>query len=196
MTRFLLVRHAAHDWLGRGIAGRLPGVGLNREGVREAAALPQRLREREVQAIYSSPQQRARETAAPLAAARALDVRVDEALAEIDFGEWTGRTFAQLEADTERWRAWCERKSSAAAPGGEAFAAVQRRIMGRLRELCELHPQGTVALFSHGDVIKAALAGCLGVPLDNVDRFEIAPASVSVVDMGADWVQVKLVNGG
>lgn len=195
MTRFLLVRHAAHDWLGRGIAGRLPGVGLNAQGLGEAAGLAPRLRDRGVRAIYSSPQQRAQETAAPTAAALALHVQVDDALAEIDFGEWTGRTFDELEADAQRWRTWCERRSVAAAPGGEAFAAVQGRIMGRLRALCELHPQEAVALFSHGDVIKAALAGCLGVPLDNVERFEIAPASVSVVDMGPGWDQVKLLNG-
>jgi broad specificity phosphatase PhoE len=196
MTTLLLVRHAAHDWLGRGVAGRMPGVALNDPGGRQAKELVARLQHRPAQAIYSSPLQRAQETAAPLAQALGLAVVTDDELAEIDFGEWTGLHFGELERDhREQWRLWCEHKSIAAAPGGEAFADVQRRIMARLEQLRRLHPSETVLLFSHGDVIKAALAGYLGLPLDHVERFEIAPASVSIVETGTDWYHVKLVNG-
>lgn len=195
MTTFLLVRHGAHDWLGRGVAGRMPGVVLNAQGQAQAGRLVERLRDRTMAAICSSPVERARQTAAPLAKARGMTVAIDEAFAEIDFGEWTGRTFAELEADNERWRTWCERKSVAAAPGGEAFTAVQRRVLDGLERLRRRHPADTVAVFSHGDVIKAAVASVLGLPLDHVERFEIAPASLSIVEAGEGWSRVKLVNG-
>lgn len=195
MTTFLLVRHGAHDWLGRGIAGRLPGVVLNAEGRGQADQLVGRLRDRTIAAIYSSPVERAQQTAAPLAKARGLPVAIDEAFSEIDFGEWAGRSFAELEADHDRWRTWCERKSVAAAPGGEAFTAVQRRVLDGLERLRRRHPGGVVAVFSHGDAIKAAVAGVLGLPVDHIERFEIAPASLSVIEAGEGWAQVKLVNG-
>jgi broad specificity phosphatase PhoE len=195
MTTLMLVRHAAHDWIGRGVAGRM-AVGLNDQGSRQARELIARLEHRRPHVIYSSPMQRTQETAAPIAQALGLTVVADAELAEIDFGQWTGRSFEELERDDhDRWRLWCERKSEAGAPGGELFADVQRRIMARLEHLRRLHPSETVLLFSHGDVIKAALAGYLGLPLDHVERFEIAPASVSIVETGADWYQVKLVNG-
>lgn len=195
MTTLMLVRHAAHDWIGRGVAGRMP-VALNDQGSRQAKELIARLEHRRPQVIYCSPMRRTQETAAPLAQALGMTVVTDDELAEIDFGEWTGRSFEELDRDDhERWRVWCERKSEAGAPGGEHFVDVQRRIMARLEHLRRLHPSETVLLFSHGDVIRAALAGYLGLPLDHVERFEIAPASVSVVETGTDWYQVKLVNG-
>lgn len=195
MTSFVLVRHGAHDWLGRGIAGRMPGVSLNETGRTQAHQLVERLSQRAIAAIYSSPIERARQTAAPLAQARGLAVAINDAFSEIDFGEWTGRTFAELEADHDHWRAWCERKSVAAAPGGEAFTAVQRRVLDGLERLRRRHPEEAVVVFSHGDIIKAAVAGVLGLSVDHIERFEIAPASVSVIDAGDGWAQVKLVNG-
>jgi broad specificity phosphatase PhoE len=195
MTTLMMVRHAAHDWIGRGVAGRM-AVGLNDQGSRQAKELIARLEHRPPQVIYCSPMRRTQETAAPLAQALGMTVVTDDELAEIDFGDWTGRSFEELDRDDhERWRVWCERKSEAAAPGGEQFVDVQRRIMTRLEHLRRLHPTETVLLFSHGDVIKSALAGYLGLPLDHVERFEIAPASVSIVETGTDWYQVKLVNG-
>jgi probable phosphoglycerate mutase len=194
-TTFLLVRHAAHDWLGRGLAGRLPGVGLNAAGRAQARELVQRLAPQPLQALYSSPQQRTRETAQPLAEARGLQVAIEPAFDEIDFGDWTGRGFDELRALGEPWQQWCERRGSARPPGGEAFADVPRRALAGLRRLRQAHPAGPVAVVSHGDVIKATLAAILGLSLDHLERFEIAPAAVSVVALGADWAQVQLVNG-
>jgi probable phosphoglycerate mutase len=194
MTRFLLVRHASHDWLGRGIAGRTPGVSLNSQGVREAARLPAFLAARPFDAIYSSPRERTLETAAPVANARALPVVVREGFDEIDFGEWTGRSFDEVARDGERWRLWCEHKGAAGAPGGETFAQVQERAQAALDELARLHPGGSVLVVTHGDVIKALLAGFLGLPLDHVERFEVAPASLSVADVKPGWSQVRLLN--
>jgi broad specificity phosphatase PhoE len=195
MTTFLLARHGSHDWLARGVPGRLAGVGLNDDGQRQARELVDRLRPRRVQLVYSSPQQRARETAAPAAAALGLPVHIDDSFDEIDFGEWTGRSFDELRQQGQRWQDWCERKSIAGAPGGEAFVEVQRRAMAGVEHLRRVHPSETVLLVSHGDVIKAVLAGFLGLPLDHVERFDIDPASLSVIDTGEDWFKVRQVNG-
>jgi len=195
VTTLLLVRHAAHDWLGRGIPGRLPGVGLNEEGRSQAQALARHLADAEIDAIYSSPQQRALETVAPLASRLAMPVEIANEFDEIDFGEWTGSSFADLEReDAALWRQWVERRSTAQPPGGEAFAQVAQRALAGMGRLRDLHPHQTVLVLSHGDVIKAALACCLAMSLDNLERFDIAPASMSVLNTsGKDW-KVRVVN--
>jgi probable phosphoglycerate mutase len=193
VTTFLLVRHAAHDWLGRGLAGRMGDVSLNAQGWLQAEALVARLEGRPLHAIYSSPQPRATQTVAPLAGHRRLKVQVMPAFDEIDFGQWTGREFAALEGDPQ-WREWNERRGSARPPGGEAFADTQQRAVHGIEQLRVRHPERTVLVASHGDVIKAILATALGMSLDLLERFEVAPASVSVLEAGEGWVQVKLVN--
>ena len=193
-TTFLLVRHAAHDWLGRGFAGRLPGVHLNADGRREAEALARRLAGERIDAIFSSPQARAGETAAPLAAARGLPVRTEPGFDEIDFGEWTGRSFDEARAAGEAWAHWVERRASASPPGGERFAEVPQRAMAALQRLVREHAGGQVLVVSHGDVIKAVVASVLGLSLDLLERFDIAPASVSVLAMGEGWARVESLN--
>ena len=196
MTTFLLVRHAAHDWLGRGVPGRMPGVALNALGRQQAEALAQRLGEEVsgLSALYSSPQQRARETVAPLAARWGLPVELANEFDEIDFGGWTGWTMAQLEADTERWRQWVEHRGTAAPPGGEPFAQVAGRTVAGIERLSALHPRQTILVLSHGDVIKAVLAAFLELSLDGLERFDIEPASLSVLVTEGAWCQVKRVN--
>ena len=195
MTTFLLVRHAAHDWLGRGIAGRLPGVHLNLDGREAAGALVARLQQARIDAISCSPQPRTRETAAPLAHARGLELRIDPAFDEIDFGAWMGRSFDDLRNEGGAWTQWCERRGSAQAPGGERFEDVARRAMQGLHALRERHPDGHVLVMSHGDVIKAVVALQLGMSLDDLEKFDVAPASVSVLSMGASWARLESLNG-
>lgn len=194
MTRFVLVRHAAHDWLGRGVAGRRPGVGLNAEGRSQAQELVRGLAALPLTAICSSPQQRACETAEPLAASRGLAVVVEAAFDEIDFGDWTGRSFEELRATGAPWEQWVHRRGSAQPPAGEPFAGVAERAMAGLQVLRQAHPDGQVLVVSHGDVIKAAVAACLGMSLNGLERFEVAPASCSVLDLGDGWMQLKLLN--
>jgi probable phosphoglycerate mutase len=193
-TTFLLVRHAAHDWVGRGIAGRMPGVGLNEEGQRQARQLVQRLQGIRIEALYCSPQARTQQTAQPLASERQLPCRVQPAFDEVDMGEWQGRSFDELRALGEPWQHWCERRGSARPPGGEPFADVPRRAMAGLHQLRADHPGEQVMVISHGDVIKAVVAHCLGMSLDNLERFDIAPASVSMLSLGEDWSRLDLLN--
>jgi broad specificity phosphatase PhoE len=190
---FLLIRHATNDFVGKAIAGRAPGVRLNAQGLSEAQQVTDRLRTAPIAAIYVSPLERARETAAPLAARLRLEARVCPDLHEIDCGEWTGKTFGELDADP-RWRLWVLRRSEARAPGGESILEAQCRVVDLITRLRVAHEGEIVALVSHGDVIKAALAHFLRISLDELERFDIAPASVSAIRVGEDWAQVKLVN--
>ncbi|HYC48027.1 MAG TPA: histidine phosphatase family protein [Burkholderiales bacterium] len=191
---FLLIRHASHELLGKTLAGRMPGVVLSAAGEREADALASRLARCDLSAVYTSPRERARQTAAPLAARADVTVRVEDGLDEIDFGDWTGRSFASLQAEPV-WATWNEKRSEARPPGGETIVAVQRRVNAAIDRLRRVHDGHTVALVTHGDVIKAALAHVLRISLDDLERFAVAPASVSVIAIADGWAQVRLVNG-
>jgi probable phosphoglycerate mutase len=195
MSMLVLIRHAAHDDLGHRIVGRAPGVHLSPEGVRQAAALAGQLGADFIGGLYSSPLERALETAAPIAERLALDLAVAEELNELDFGSWTGRELAELD-QIEAWRQFNLFRSSARIPRGETMVEVQARFLRLVQRLCADHAGGTVALVSHGDVIRAALAHYLGVHLDLLLRIEISPASLSVVRLSPWGARVLLVNGG
>src|SRR5215471_14714891 len=128
MTVFHLLRHGEHVLRGRVLAGRTPGVGLSARGRAEIAAVADRLAEEQVAALYSSPLQRARETAEILSERLQLPIHYREDVLELDFGEWTGLTFDAVRAD-QRWRAWSSCRSIAAVPGGESMREVQDRAV-------------------------------------------------------------------
>jgi probable phosphoglycerate mutase len=144
-----------------------------------------RLSRETVVAVQSSPLERARETAEPIATRFGFGVEVSDALNEVDVGEWAGRPFDELR-DDPRWALWNAARSVTRAPGGETMLEVQARVVAHMQALRARFPDGTVVLVSHADVIKAALAYCLGLSLDSLQRFEIAPASLSSVVIG-DW---------
>jgi probable phosphoglycerate mutase len=193
MTRLYLIRHAATDLLAERIAGRLPAVPLSAAGREEAARLARRLAEREIRAIYSSPQQRARETARFVGDALTLPVQIVEEIDEIDYCDWTGRSFEELAADPQ-WQAFNRFRSRARIPNGEAMLEVQTRAVGFMERLESLHPAESIAVISHGDVIRAALAFYLGTALDFILRFEIGPASMSVIEIGEHAPIVRCIN--
>jgi probable phosphoglycerate mutase len=194
VTTLILIRHGSHALLGKALAGRAPGLRLNVAGQHEAHALARSLAGLPISAIYSSPRERSRDTAAPLERLLNTKARLCAALDEIDFGEWTGRSLDALRTDPA-WVVWVEKRGLAQPPGGEAFANVQRRVVSGIEELCRLHPNATVALFSHGDVIKAALAHVMRMSLNDLECLDIAPASLSVIVKHGAWAQVRLVNG-
>jgi probable phosphomutase (TIGR03848 family) len=192
MTQFWFVRHGAHDLLARGvIAGRQPGVHLNALGKNQAQQIAERLSGLPIDAICSSPLERARETAAPLGTMLNRPVQVAEEFNEIDFGAWTNCAFADLDK-TPEWQRWNRFRSSAVTPSGESMLAVQARALKKIRELQTCH--ACVAIFTHGDIIRAVLAHFLGLHLDLFQRIEIDAASVSLIELSAGSVQVRLVN--
>jgi probable phosphoglycerate mutase len=179
-TTIFLVRHAVHDRVEHILCGRMPGVSLGHSGLSQAARVAERLSREGLAAVYSSPLDRARETAEPIGMAAGRPVNVRAGLNEIDVGEWTGRSFAALRSDP-CWQAWNAERANGWAPGGERMQAVQDRILLDLEEVRRNHPGERVAAVSHCDVIKAALCGVLGLSLDRYHAFEVEPASVSSV---------------
>jgi probable phosphoglycerate mutase len=193
MTRFLLIRHGMTDFVDRAIAGWVPGVHLNDKGRAQAARLAERLAGAPIKAIYSSPLERARETAEPISRELGLDVQVIEELGEVVIGEWTGRELSELNNDP-LWRRFNSLRSLTRAPGGETQLETQARMIATLERLRERHPDQTIAAVSHGDVIKSAIAHYTGIPLDLFHRIEISVASVSVVEVGDHGPHIFCVN--
>ncbi|CAI8975528.1 histidine phosphatase family protein [Methylocaldum szegediense] len=189
MTTFLLIRHGAHCLGGDIIAGRAPGVRLSPLGHEQARHMAERVAKLPVHAIYSSPAERTLETAQYLSDRIELPVQVLESLYEIDFGDWTGQPLEELRRNA-RFRFWNCFRSGTRIPGGEVMIETQTRIVADMLRLREQHGKGCIALVSHGDVIKAAVAYFLGVPLDLFTRIEIGLASVSIVsiDEQGPWV--------
>lgn len=194
-TTVFLVRHGSHDRLDRILCGRMPGVGLSREGRAEAERVAERLQAERVGALYSSPLQRARETAEAIAARLGLEARLLDGLQEIDFGDWTGAALETLHADP-RWGPWNRSRSLTRPPGGESMAEAQVRAVRAVEAVRARHPDEGVALVSHGDVIKALVCCWLGLDLDHYDRFDIDPGSLTTAVVG-DWgVRILRVNEG
>lgn len=194
-TTLFLLRHAAHDRVDNTLCGRLAGVHLGDAGRRQAERLADRLAAASLDAVYSSPQPRARETAAPIAARHSFVVTTSDALDEIDFGDWTGRRFDALAGDPA-WQSWNAIRAGQRPPGGESMAAAQARMMSWMGELPARHPDRAVAGVSHADVIKAAIAGLLNLSLDSHARFEISPASISTLALWPGGGKVVGLNEG
>ena len=191
----LLIRHAAHGHLGNTLSGRRDGIPLSADGASQARSLAARLAARSPDAVQSSPVQRARETAEAIARSCSISMEVVDALDEIDFGDWTGRRFAELAGDPA-WDQWNTRRSEAVPPGGESMVAAQQRAISHLRETASRYSGGTVAMVTHCDIIRAIVAGILGLSLDRVLGFDIDPAKVSRVAAG-DWgARVMSLNEG
>jgi broad specificity phosphatase PhoE len=183
MTRFWLIRHGSHDWLGKTMVGRQPGVTLNARGHMEAADIARALQDVPLAAIYSSPLERTQQTAEPLAEIHGLSMRTDESLVEVDFGEWTGQTFDVLASDP-RWEMWNCSRAKSRAPGGESMRAVEQRIVAVLERLAREHPDADVAVISHGDVLRAALLHYQGLSLDLIHTIDLGPAAIAVLEKG------------
>ena len=180
MTTFLLIRHGETDANGKWLAGRSPGVPLNARGRRQAIQLAELLATPVLAAVYTSPLERALETAEPIARRHGLSPRPVEDLGELLFGEWEGKSFAELDG-REDWRRFNTCRGLVRPPGGELMMESQVRMVGQLECLGERHPDEQIALVSHGDPLRSLIAHCMGIPLDFMLRFDIDPGSLSVV---------------
>lgn len=180
MTTFYLVRHGSCDGLGEIIWGRTAGIYLNADGKAEAQQLADSFKQVQLDAIYSSPLERARETAEVIARVTNLEVKESLAFNEIDFGEWSGQSLAALDRD-DRWHRFNTRRNITRIPGGELFLEVQARAIFELERLSRHHAGGRVVIVSHADVIKSVLGYVGGTPVDEIQQMEIWPCSVSIV---------------
>lgn len=193
MTLLLLVRHGHTDVAGKVLTGQTAGVHLTERGREQARALAERLEGLPVDAIYSSPLERCRETAAPLARARGLPVRIRRDLIEPDFGEWTGRSIRQL-ARTKLWRSVQHTPSSFRFPGGESLRGVQARSIDAIRAIGTDHPDGTVVVVTHADVVRMVLADLAGLHLDLYQRLSVEPGSISAVALSDGHARILKVS--
>lgn len=193
MGLVFLVRHGLTGQTGRLLYGRTPGIDLDARGRTQADGLVQRFDGIRLSAIYSSPLERCRETAAPLASQTGLRVQIRRELGEVDYGDWTNRSLSQL-ARTKLWRSVQQVPSQVTFPGGESFLQVQERSVRALGEIADDHPRGHVAVFSHGDPIRLLLSHLAGAHLDGFQRIVVDPASISVVALGVGIPRIFRVN--
>jgi probable phosphoglycerate mutase len=191
----LLVRHGTTSTTGSVLPGRAPGLHLSDKGLTQAERAAERIAElaRRPVAVYASPLERARETAAPIARAIKRPVRVERGLNECDFGEWTGRRLSALRRRAQ-WRQVQHAPSAFRFPGGESFAEMQQRIWGAIERLAAAHRGRTIVLVSHADPIKAAVTYAQGVPLDLFQRSVISPCSISAIALTGSSPVVLCVN--
>lgn len=193
-TTVLFVRHGRTATTGTTLPGRARGLHLSDAGRAQADAVAERIGTLpRVDALYSSPLERTRETAAPIAKARRLRVAIDRGLLECDFGDWTGGALKELTRRKE-WATIQRYPSGFRFPGGESFTEMQARITGAVAKLVTRHPGGTIVVVSHADPIKAAVADALGTHLDLFQRIVISPCSVTTVAYGAGGPTVLAVN--
>lgn len=203
MTILLLIRHGENDVMLRRLTGRVPGVSLNEKGRCQARELADALKHAPLQAVYSSPLERAVETAEPLAASHGLSVQVRPALIEVNYGDWQGKTYKQLNR-LNKWKQLLKKPSSIRFPGGETMREVQQRVVADLETLFaewQPHPESDeikdpiIAIVAHADVIRLALAHYLNMGLNDFMRLYINPASVSILlHRGSERPRVISIN--
>jgi len=177
-AQLLLIRHGLTDWVGHRLPGWTPGIHLSEQGRQQAETLAQRLASLPIEAIYASPLERTVETAEAIAAPQGLSVQLRENLGELRIGEWTGQAIEDL-AKKEEWLAIQFYPSGANIPGGETMHEMQARVVAELDAIRKAHPGATVAVVSHADVIKAAVAHYIGLHLDLFQRLSVYPASLT-----------------
>ena len=196
MPLLLLIRHGENDYVKTSkLAGRLPGIHLNERGQKQAEALGEALKGVPLTAIYSSPLERAMETAAPVARGRKLEIISEPDLMDTNIGSWQGRSLKVLRL-TKLWRIVQNAPSRFRFPDGESFVESQTRYVGALERIIKKHnkPQDIVAGVFHADPIKLAVAYFLGMPLDHFQRLSCDTGSLTALyasDSGANLIKLN-----
>jgi probable phosphomutase (TIGR03848 family) len=179
VTTVLLVRHGLTATTGHTLTGWMPGIGLDDRGRAQAAALAARLAGLPLDAIVSSPLDRCRQTAEAIAAGRA--VLTDDRVGECRYGDWTGKPLKKLVREP-LWRVVQAHPSAVTFPGGESMPDVQHRAVAAVRDWnAKLGAGATYMICSHGDVIKGIVADSLGLHLDQSQRIQVDPCSLTVI---------------
>ena len=187
-----LVRHGHHALLGRTLCGRMTGVPLDDIGCEEMARCAINVSPRP-SLIQSSPQRRCMQSASILAAHFRLPIEIVPVLDELDYGEWTGRSFDELGQDPQ-WSRWNKRRGTARPPGGESMRSLQNRIVSHLEQLRKDPAAGTVVAVSHAEPIRAALLYYARMRLDDFISIEIDPASVSTLSADRGGFRITGIN--
>jgi probable phosphoglycerate mutase len=193
-TLIIMVRHGKTPSTGKLLPGRAKGLHLSDTGIQEALVVAERLSKiKKVAAIYASPLERSRETAAPIAKALKQKVIINKGLLECDFGDWTGEELAKLMKLPE-WSNVQRAPSTFRFPKGESFTEMQTRMVSTLDDLRKKHSGGVVICVSHADPIKAAVAHAMGTHIDLFQRIVISTCSVTAVSYSSFGPVVLTVN--
>ncbi|HKG53278.1 MAG TPA: histidine phosphatase family protein [Anaerolineales bacterium] len=196
MPLLLLIRHGENDFVKTGkLPGQSAGIHLNERGQKQAQALGEALKEVPIKAIYSSPLERAMETAAPIATSRQVEIIQEAGLMDANVGKWQGKSLKVLRL-TNAWKVVQHSPSRFQFPEGESFIDLQTRIADTLEKIVRKHnkPKDIVAVVFHADPIKLAVAHFLGLPLDHFQRLSCDTGSVSALyvgEMGANLIKLN-----
>jgi probable phosphomutase (TIGR03848 family) len=181
MPTLILARHGETDVIGKRLTGRITGIHLNANGRVQANTIAEKLKGTKIGAIFSSPMERAIETARPLSEASGIPISSNSGLTEINFGAWQGRQYKQLQK-LKLWGTIHTTPSTVTFPAGESFVSAQQRIVASLEEIASAMGEKDIAIcFSHCDPIRLALAYFLNMALDDFQRLSVEPGSISLV---------------
>jgi probable phosphomutase (TIGR03848 family) len=195
MPIILLIRHGENDYVKeRRLPGRKPGIHLNKKGRAQASKVAKKLSRAPIKAVYSSPLERAMETAQPIAKALGLEVIIRQGLIETDVGKWQGKKVKKL-SQRKSWRKVQINPSRFRFPGGERIEESQHRFVKAIESLCAEHnPEDMFVCVSHADPIKLAVAFYLGMPLDMFQRLIVSPASITALYVGEFGSRLMMLN--
>jgi probable phosphoglycerate mutase len=196
MPLLLLIRHGENDFVKTGkLPGQSAGIHLNERGQKQAQALGEALTHVPIKAVYSSPLERALETAEPIATSHKLTIQQEPGLMDAHVGKWQGKSIRALRL-TNAWKIVQHSPSRFQFPDGESFMDLQTRIVNTLESIVRKHknPKDIVAVIFHADPIKLAVSHFLGLPLDHFQRLSCDTGSLTALfvgTMGANLIKLN-----
>lgn len=194
MTILILIRHGDNEFLKHHkLPGQLPGIHLNKKGLEQADLLAETLKTVPIKAIYSSPLERAVETATPLARVKNLDIQQISDLMDTNVGKWAGRSLTGLRR-SRQWKILQNNLSDFQFPEGETIQQVQDRVMKILHKIVPNNIKDTIAIISHADPIRLAIAFYLGLPIENFQKITISPGSVTILHSDQKMTRLLATN--
>ena len=194
MATILLIRHGETDYIGKRLAGHLPGVHLNAKGSQQAEKLAEWVSTNPVKTIYSSPLERAQETATPLAVKCNIPLQLAPGLMEVNFGNLQGKTAGQLKR-LKIWKQVHVDPSSVHFPDGESYIEAQRRAVNEIERILSIHGKDDLAVcVSHADTIRLIITHYLHMPLNEFQCLTIDPASISTIRFRDSGFQLLNMN--
>ena len=194
MAIIYLVRHGRTDFIGKKLCGNLPGIHLNEEGRGQAQKAADYLSAFPIKAIYSSPIERAFETAEIISRKSALVVTPVDFLREIHFGDLQGLGEKEL-MDHSLWKRFNSHPAEVNFPNGESVPEVQIRVAKGLELISEQHTkEDQILCVAHSEVLRLAVCWVLDLTLDNFHRLTIDPASVSIIEITPERKKLRLLN--
>ena len=194
MTTFIVLRHAQSTANERGLlAGQLPGIHLSATGVDESEAIKETLAKVTIDRVISSPLERCLQTIEPLVAAKKMKIATDDRLIEMNYGKWSGKKLSFLSV-RPLWRKIQSSPSDVTFPDGESFVNMASRVGSLIEELHRKYPKESLLLVTHGDICKFIATYFLKLPLNDLQKFLVKPASLSIYHQTSEKIAVEVLN--